>query len=321
MAFGVGGCFSASFLEDTCERLPGGCGGGSTSTGGSTAGSTSGGEVLPTTTGGTGSSSGGDSTSGSTGAPPGLLYPGPAFRITEMRIVDPHLYISFPLCLDGQEAVNTALADSLESHETNVILLAQGFDPDAATQTFWLYRGANCPVGESYCLLDDLISPTVFVSFNRDDQDCLDVDEATINPSNVDDLIVPKAPCVVSPKASLPIQLTPELSPLIFYQGQFAAQYETDDKDPTVLRDAVLFGFVPKSQAETLEYNYKGTKINMWSVIRGSDHPQACPADELSPGVAHNSRNPHRVLVRHRSISSLTIQSSASRASVSVRSM
>jgi hypothetical protein len=155
-------------------------------------------------------------------------------------------------------------------------LQAKGFDPDAATQLFWLYRAASCPVGESYCQLDSLVDPTVFVSFNRDDEDCLTIDESTINTNSLDELIKPTFPCVVSPKASLPIQLTPELSPLTFFEGQFAARYEPSDQDPIELRDGVLFGFIPKTQAEKLVYNYNGMDINLWSVIRGSDHPQAC---------------------------------------------
>lgn len=281
-ALGLTGCFSASFLDDTCERLPGGCGG--VSTGGSTSGtgSTSGGE-LPTTSGTTAEDSSGSSSSGTTGGSLGALLEGPVFRITEMRIVDPHLFVSFPLCFDGHGPVNTALEDSLKANETNIILQAKGFDPDAATQLFWLYRAASCPVGASYCQLDSLVDPTVFVSFNRDDEDCLSLDESTINPNSLDELIKPTFPCVVSPKASLPIQLTPELSPLTFFEGQFAARYEPSDQDPIELRDGVLFGFIPKTQAEKLVYNYNDMDINLWSVIRGSDHPQACAPDAEHP--------------------------------------
>lgn len=270
---GLAGCFRGSFLDDTCERLPGGCdGSGSTGGGSSSSGGTP-------TSGAASSSSGGESSSGTTGMSLGLKFDGPAFRIDVMQIVDPHLFVSFPLCFDGRDAVNMGLADSLDAHETNLILLAKQFDADAPTQEFWLYRAADCPVGEDYCLLDDVIAPTVFVSFNRDTEDCLVVDEATVNPGTLPELVLPGPPCVVSPKASLPIQLTPDLSPITFYQGQFAARYEPSDQEPTALRDAVLFGFIPKTQANMLEYNYNDMAINLWSVIRGSDHPQACPAD------------------------------------------
>lgn len=277
-ALGLTGCFSASFLDDTCERLPGGCGG--VSTGGSTSGtgSTSGGEV-PTTSGTTTELSSVGSSSGTTGESLGLLFEGPAFRIDEMRIVDPHLFISEFACVDAFSFINSGLTTTTATKETNLIFLAKDFDPDAATQEFWFYRAADCPQGEDYCLLDDLVPPTVFVSFNRDTEDCFTVDNETINPASLIDLTVPTFPCVVSPKASLPVQLTPELSPITFYQGQFAAHYEPDDQNPTELRDAILYGFIPKSEAETLSYNYNNMPINLWSVVRGSDHPDACPED------------------------------------------
>lgn len=268
-AVSLTGCFSASFLDDTCERLPAGCGG-STSSGSSSGG-------VPTTTGGSSSSS------GTTGSSLGFRYEGPAFRVDEMRIVDPHLYVSKPLCFDGYDAVNMGLAVSLEARETNLILLAIDYDPDAATQEFRFYRAANCPVGESYCLLDDLVVPTVFVAFNRDTENCLVVDEVTINPASLPELALPTPPCMVSPKASLPVQLTPDLSPINFYQGQFAARYEPSDQAPGRMLDGVLQGFIPKTEAETLEYKYLGMAINLWSVIRGSDHPDACAADMTHP--------------------------------------
>lgn len=282
-ALGLQGCFSAAFLEDTCERLPGGCGGGGSSSGGGSGGSTSGsstsGGELPTTSGG----GSGESSSGTTGGSPGILFPGPAFRIDAMGIVDPHLYVSKPLCFDGHDTVNMGLQMSLDAHETNLILLAKQYDPDAPTQEFWLYRAADCPLDRDYCLLDDLVEPTVFVSFNRDDAECFTYDAATINPANLPELKTPTFPCVESPKASLKIQLTPDLTPLTFYAGQFAAQYEPDDQAPTRLVDAVLSGFVPKTEAETLTYNYNEMDINLWSVIRGSDHPDACAVDMNHP--------------------------------------
>lgn len=273
------GCFRGGFLDDTCEQLSGGCGAGMTSGGMSSGG-------VPTTGGVASTSEGsgtGDASSGSTGESPGVKFDGPAFRIVAMKIIDPHIFIENPLCIDASAFINSGLTTSLMTKETNLILLARDFDPDAAQQEFWFYRAADCPVDEEYCLLDALVPPTIFISFNRDDENCLVVDTNTINKNSLPDLNLPSPPCVVSPKASLPLQLTPELSPITFYQGQFAAHYEPDDQDPTELRDAILFGFIPKSQAMMLEYNYNGSAINLWSVIRGSDAADACPVDMGHP--------------------------------------
>jgi len=273
------GCFRGGFLDDTCEQLSGGCGAGVTSGGMSSGG-------VPTTGGAASTSDGsgtGDASSGSTGDAPGIKFDGPAFRIVAMKIIDPHIFIQSPLCIDASAFINSGLTTSLQTKETNMILLARDFDPDAAQQEFWFYRAADCPPEQDYCLLDDLVPPTIFISFNRDDENCLVVDTDTINVGNLPDLNLPSPPCVVSPKASLPIQLTPELSPITFYQGQFAAHYEPDDQEPTEMRDAILFGFIPKTQAMMLEYNYNGSAINLWSVIRGSDAADACPVDMGHP--------------------------------------
>jgi hypothetical protein len=288
-------CYSGGFLDDTCERLPAGC------VGTTAVGSSSGGDqttavttVTPTTgdatTTGltTDATSSGSSGGNTTEAPPGVLFDGPAFRVDTLSIVDPHLYLKAFACSEVQSFINTGLTKSIDDRDTNLILLARNYDPAAATQEFYFYRDADCPPGEDYCLLIDAVPPTVFVSFNRDEANCLDVAIATVNPAHVNELNIPVAPCVVSPTASLPIQLSADLDPITFYLGQFAAQYDMADTDPVGLKNALLYGFIPKADANTINYNYEGVPINLWSVVRGGDHPDACPvpADGMPGSVS-----------------------------------
>ncbi len=269
------GCFRGSFLDDTCEQLPQGCAA-ATSTG-----ATSGTTAPPTTepassTSTSGASSTGEPT-GTTGAAPGILFDGPAFRVDTLTIVDPHLFLSAFACQDVQDFINSSLTTSIAQHDTNLVLLAKNYDPAAPTQEFYFYRDAGCPIGEDYCLLLEEVVPTIFVSFNRDELNCYDVSVGTLNPENINDLSLPVAPCVISPTASLPLQITPDLDPVTFYVGQFAAQYSLGDADPTALISAILYGFIPRSDGEKINYTYNNFPINFWSVVRGSSHPMACP--------------------------------------------
>ncbi len=271
------GCFRGGFLEDTCEQRAGGCG---ESTGVASTSTTD-----PPTSGTSSTSTGADASSSSdssSGAPdtttgaPGLLIEGPAFRVSAIEIVDPPLYPKAYLCADASTFINAGLMSSVETYDTNVILVAKDYDPEAATQEFLFYPAADCPPGDGYCVLNPALEPTVFVAANRDVGDCGGADPTTLNPSNLGLLHVPAAPCVLSPTASLPLKLSKDLPEISFLLGKFAAEYLPDAAAPVRLDNATLQGFVPETDAETINYMFMGQKVNLWSVIRGSDHPDAC---------------------------------------------
>ena len=276
----MSGCYSGGFLDDTCERLPGGCLGTTTTTG------------TPTTTGestSSSSSTGADPTTGAstgtTGGLPGILIEGPAFRISTMAIVDPHLFLKTLACQDVHTFINLSLQTSIDQRDTNLILVAADYDPAAPTQKFLFYSDADCPEDQEYCLLLPAVLPTEFVSGNKDAGNCLAIDLSTVNPDHVLELNLPNAPCVVSPTASLPVQLSADLSPINFYLGRFAAQYSPGDIAPTSLINAVLHGFIPREDALKINYMYKDAVVNLWSVVRGGDHPEACPVPmDMMPG-------------------------------------
>lgn len=278
-AAALAGCFHADFLQNTCEEL-GGCSGVTTSSSGgqTTTSPPTTGDGTSTSTGTTSTGSGTDTAgSGTTAAPPGLPVPGLAFRIKTIEIIDPDMYYKAFACTNVSDFVNAALQTSIDQRDSNVLLVARDYDPDAATQEFLLYRDADCPAGQDYCLLLDKVLPVTFISGNKDQGNCLDAMISTLNPGNVDQLNLPNAPCVSSPNASVELELTPDLSPIKFYDGKFSAQYSPGDVDPTALTNAILYGFVPQADAELIVFTFMGAGINFWSVIRGSGHPDACP--------------------------------------------
>ncbi len=271
------GCFHDG-LRDTCEQQGSCVGATSTSSASAT--------TSPPTTGeseseSTSTSTSGDSddtpSSGTTEAPPGLPIDGLAFRITTIESVDPHLYYKGLACADVTDFVDGELQRSIVDHVANTLLVARDYDPDAAFQEFLLYRNADCPVGEDHCLLLDAVPPVAFISANEDEGNCLDVEISTINPAHVDQLNLPNAPCVSSTLASVTLELSPNLSPINLYSGQFSAQYSPDAVDPDALVNAIFHGFVPRSDAELMAYTLMDQEINYWAAIRGSDHLESCP--------------------------------------------
>lgn len=260
-------CFRGDFLDNTCERLPGGCPDSSSS--------------APT----------------STGDPPpdlpaltcvpdpqapalqppadGELQAGPGFRITKMQIVDPNFY--FPLgdtCIEVTGTVGDAVTDSLAKWETNLVFMARQFDPAADEQALYFIRDATCDQNAGYCAYGKASAGYPFTVNNFDEDDC-DVDVA-INSADAEDILTlsrPGAPCFRSPEASFELALIPNAIPLRLYFAQFAARYEPDDCNPDRLLQGVMTGFVRREDALATEYFVDdfGVTVNLWQVIYGSD--------------------------------------------------
>lgn len=262
-------CFRGDFLDDTCERLPDGC------------------PVL--TTGGDVSTT----AEPTTAAPPDLgcvpdpqepaiipppdgeLQPGPGFRITKLQIVDPSFYFSLGnACLPVSGTIGDAVTRSLAIWETNLVFLADDYDPDAPSQTIYFLRDVTCDQNANYCAFDAASLGIPFTVINEDEGDCrLPVAPNSADPEDIMRLGAPIAPCFRSPAASIGLSLIPGEPPLELYFARFAAKYDRDDCNPTDLVQGALMGFIKREDAMAAEYeidDYDVT-VNLWQLILGSD--------------------------------------------------
>lgn len=267
-ALSLSACFRGDFLDNTCERLPGGC-------------------PEPGTTG---AASTGDAPPADMGVqgcvpdpqepaiePPadGELQDGPGFRVTKMQIVDPNFY--YPLgqnCLEVTGTVGDAVTDSLAKWETNLVFLAREFDPAALDQPLYFLRDAVCDPNAGYCAYAKTNAGYPFNVDNFDAGNCaVPIAPNSADPEDIMLLGRPGAPCFRSPEASFEVALIPNAPPLTMYFARFAAKYEPDDCNPDNLVQGVLTGFVRREDALAAEYFIDdfNVNINLWQVILGSD--------------------------------------------------
>lgn len=260
-------CFRGDFLDNTCERLPGGC--------------PDTGETGPTSTGPPPADMGPQACVPDPQPPAiqppadGELQDGPGFRITKMQIVDPNFY--FPLgnaCIEVTGTVGDAVTDSLAKWETNLVFMARQFDPAAAEQPLYFIRDATCDQNANYCAYGKASAGYPFTVVNQDEGDChVDIALNSADPEDILALSRPIAPCFRSPEASFEVALIPNAAPLRMYFAQFAAKYEPDDCNPDRLLQGVMTGFVRREDALATEYFVDdfGVTVNLWQVILGSD--------------------------------------------------
>lgn len=279
----LAGCFHDAGNATGCAAF--GCAS-ETASAATTADETADDSSSPTTT--SASSTGGSTTTSAdatTSALPGIPLAGPVFRTTALELVDPRLYASD--CKEISGFLQIGMMAAVQSHATNLLFAAMNYDADAAVQEFQIFRDGDCVLGEPYCVLPVAVAPAVVGAENHDVDPCVGFDAATINPDVLDDLHDTQAPCTIGPPTTMQVQLLPGFEPVPLVAGRFAARYVPDELAPTDLRKGVLWGFVPKAQAEQLTFAVEDVKFNLWASLRGSDHPDACPVpmDDLPGSV------------------------------------
>lgn len=279
-------CFRGDFLDNTCERLPGGCVDATTSS--SSTATTDDPTTAPAADMAGTSACVPDPQTPAIEPPAGAtLEPGPAFRITKLQIVDPNFYYPLGLnCFPVSGAVGSAVTDSLASWETNLVFLAQQFDPAADEQALFFVRDATCNQNANYCAYGLGNGGYPMTVINDDDHGCdVEVIANTFDPEDIKNLGRPSPPCFRTPQASFEIALVPDTKPLRMWFAQFAAKYEPDDCNPEKLVQGVMTGFITREDALAAMYfidDYNVT-VNLWQVILGSD-ANTCeiPPNELS---------------------------------------
>lgn len=263
----LGGCFRGEFLDNTCERLD--------RCGASSAGSST---SLATTDAPT--SSGGASSTGD-----GLVeLPYFALRINSVALVDPNLYASFldgGLCTNVRKDLSGLVNAEIASGESNLVIAAALYDPDAAQFNFGVYQNPTCDVAARTCTIPQDPAPPPFPAVNIDAGECLPVDTAVINPANVPELRSPTPPCFVTPAGSFSLKLGDNLGFIALTAFQMSASYAPDELDPAGLTDGLIRGFIREQDALDINYDLNGLSINLWSVIAGSGHPDECATENM----------------------------------------
>lgn len=264
-------CFRGDFLDNTCERLPGGCQ--DTAAESSSSGSAT--TDAPAPDMGAPACAPEPQEPAFEPPPGGVLEEGPAFRISKVQFVDPNFY--YPLgqtCIEVSGTVGDALTDSLAKWETNLLFLGREYDPDADEQALFFVRDATCDQNANYCAYGSATAGFPISVQNYDDDGC--GVEVAPNSADAEDIMTlgdPSPPCFRSPQASFEVALIPNAAPLKLYFARFAARYEPDDCNPDRLVQGVMTGFVKREDAIAAEYyiDNLGVTVNLWQAIYGSD--------------------------------------------------
>ncbi len=260
----LGACFRGEFLDNTCERLDL-CGTSTTSGSSTTSTSTT---DAPTTTGG--SSSTGD----------GLVeLPYLGLRINSITLVDPNLYASFldgGICTNVRKDLSGLVNAEIASGESNLVIAAVVYDPDAAQFNFVVYQNPTCDIAAGTCTIPPAEVPPPFPALNHDAGECIFVDTATMNPANIPELLIPTPPCFTTPAGSFSLKLGDNLGYIALTEFRMSASYDPDDQDPVGLTSGLIHGFIREEDAVDINYDLNGVNINLWSVIAGSGHPDEC---------------------------------------------
>jgi len=271
------GCYRGGVPPQLCEGAA--CDVTMGSTGEATTGAAT---TVPTGTAGATGTTGVEPTTGTgvestTGAP---VDDSITFRIDSLTFVDPHLFLASagdpPICInDVTEFVNVALADDAKKGQFNLLARFENYD----TINEMRLVDADCedPAeigGRRRCTPSMNTQAVLLTTKKLSEGGCSDLDPVHFQAITVPDIHDPQAPCVRSNQIDFSIPISNSVGALNLRAAQFSARLDTT-AEPLRLEDGLLFGFLTKAVAASLNFESEmfGT-INLWSLI---DSP-ACVA-------------------------------------------
>jgi hypothetical protein len=191
----------------------------------------------------------------------GYLEPATAYRISDLDLRDPHVFVEFIACFDVTDDMDLGFSfnGSLETLITtdddgdgfldlSVLLLFRPPDLAAAGERLDLAAGiCTAPLAGTLCDQDPLTDPVVTSYDSQDAGTCL-VPEPGTTSGYRPAVPEPGAPCFVNQPATLTIDLGGVEVPL--QQAQVAATWVGDP--PTAVTGGLLRGFLSETVADTL---------------------------------------------------------------------
>ena len=268
------GCFDAG------EPSASGGSGGASNTSGSTTAATT------TSTSGTAGAS-------TTGATTGDLGKAEGYRITSLKLVDPHLYFILQEggeCVDVTSLVNSWLDGEVEDGNVSQVLVFFPTVTDAGEETPMMLTNATCNGALDTCSEDVELgdAPVMSVATNASDAKVCSISvNGTWNPDyNAEGSPnLPNAPCFSSASATGTVRIagSDNLPALPLSEVRVAASYTLAESGMvTGLVTGSIRGYLSKSEADAIMGNVTGLDLpfNLWGSTAGGD---GCQPDPDSP--------------------------------------
>jgi cysteine-rich repeat protein len=171
-----------------------------------------------------------------------------AFRIIQMSLVDPHLFVPSLGCLDATLIVNTDLDAKLNSDanqdgsfDLNPLLMFRPLSQSPGATTKVDYVTAKCSVGDGTCT--SAITINALTATSRATGICLAPIPGTISYDTPD---APTNLCFATASATLTVELAG--ADITLYDASVAARYQGDPA--TGLSTGLIRGFITKDDAD-----------------------------------------------------------------------
>lgn len=209
-----------------------------------------------------------------------------AFRITSLKLVDPHTYTFDPvlgLCTDSTDTLNDFIATSIENFEVSNTLVLRPLDPESLVAKLQ-FVSALCISGDPTNCTDRMANPMLNVSsdaFNQQGGACGAPEPNSLNAAYTG-LHKPQGPCFVSAQIDgTPLRLAaqPGMIPLDLrlVEVKIAAAYAVDDK-PQRLVQGTIKGFIPAANAMVSAGQVNGNEFVPWNLLAGG---MGCQLDAM----------------------------------------
>lgn len=283
LALAVGGCFRGN------DEIPGEV----TMTAGFTTSTSTTSAAETTTTAAETTTTTTTSESTSTGEPADL----DAFRVISAKIVDPHCYYQLTpdSCVDITSVLNAGLTSSIDKGSVNIVMVFAPAEPALPEVDFRVIQG-KCNDGLDTCAPADGVVVAESIADNLAAGICNVLLPGTHNPDYADDGApnLPNAPCFLSSRADVAIDLSGSLPSLELASAQVAATYSGADGVDALLK-GTLRGYLTQSKGQAVVGDLEGYDFDLWATVAGGAGCQLdpdAPIDDTDPNPDPESAEP-----------------------------
>lgn len=218
------------------------------------------------------SSSGGD---GGTGTADAEIADPTAFRLNSLRLLDPHAFATFGICLDGTDLLNTSLNDAITMDgdmdgvlDLSMAIVFRPLDPSRSTTPVEVHF-PDCTATATACTAaaPGGTPPVITTANNDSTTNCLAPAGGTTSGYNPGVPTV-AAPCFASDPA--PVSITVQGTQITLSDAQIGATYS--GTPATSLTGGLLKGFISEADAQAIMFTLPdppGGIVSLASVLPG----------------------------------------------------
>lgn len=199
-----------------------------------------------------------------------------AFRIELLEIIDPHLFLEMPICMDVTDPINQqGIAGQIMEGKFNLIVYFEDFD-ELEPQ---LKEVASCDLEAMRCVDKSDVALQVPAMLDEVGP-CSALSPEVVQAANLAGLHAPAPPCYRTESANIALPIEGAEVPLNLREAQIVFNLD-DPTEPQEVQNGLLYGFLTQASAEATTISLLNFDFPLWPMMSPSNTCAELYPDQL----------------------------------------